>query len=109
MASDIKLGNWNIQALTYSGDPQTVLPDDYVRTPTDFADLRRWRNLVGADVFLLQEVTSPAAIDDVFPVADSWQHCISGQYAKDQGNDTGPICTLTGATASRMRDLYPGK
>lgn len=101
LATDVKLGNWNIQTLTYSGDPQTVFPDDYVRTPTDFADLRRWRDLVGADVFLLQEVTSPAAIDEVFPVTDGWQHCISGQYAKDQGNDTGPICTLTGATAPR--------
>ncbi|MGM5058300.1 hypothetical protein ACD589_26985 [Rhizobium sp. 814_E9_N1_1] len=100
-AADVKLGNWNIQTLTYSGDPHTVFPDDYVRTPSDFADLRRWRDQVGADVYFLQEVTSPAAIDEVFPVAAGWQHCISGQYAKDQGTGSGPVCTTSGNTAAK--------
>lgn len=100
-AADFKIGNWNIQTLTYSGDPHTVFPDDYVRTPNDLSDLRKWRDQVGADVYFLQEVTSPAAIDEIFPVSAGWQHCISGQYAKDQENGVGPTCTQTGETAAR--------
>src|SRR6476659_8049145 len=55
--SDLTIANWNVQTLVYPDDPLTVFPGDYRRQPTDFADLRRWRDLVAADVYLLQEVT----------------------------------------------------
>ncbi|MBP1861570.1 hypothetical protein [Rhizobium herbae] len=100
-AADVKLGNWNIQTLTFAGDPHTVFPDDYVRKTADFSDLRLWRDQAGGDVFFLQEVTSPAAIDAVFPVSEGWQHCISGQYALDQGAVSMPACTRSDETASK--------
>jgi hypothetical protein len=97
VAADFKMANWNIQTLVYAGDPHTVFPDDHVRTAADFADLRAWRDKVDAPVFFLQEVSSPAAIDEVFPIADGWEHCISGQFADDEKlSSTGPICTKAG-------------
>ncbi len=93
MAAQVKLGNWNIQTLVYAGDPHTVFPDDYVRTASDFTDLKLWRDQAGADVFFLQEVTSPAAINEVFPTSEGWQYCISGQFSKDEAIGTGPVCT----------------
>lgn len=93
LPAEITLANWNIQTLVYLGDPQTVFDDDYVRSAADIADLKRWRDLVAADVYFLQEVTSPAAIDAVFPVAEGWVHCISGQYSQSQGLAAGPTCT----------------
>ena len=111
-ASQTTLANWNIQTLTYPGDPKTVFPDDYRRTAQDFADLVRWRDLAAADIFLLQEVTSPAAIDAIFPAAQGWKHCISGQYSKDEGGPAQPICTEFGGVAARpagdSRTQYTG-
>lgn len=101
-AADFKIANWNIQTLVYAGDTHTVFPGDYVRTQADFADLRVWRDKVDAPVFLLQEVSSPAAINEVFPVADGWQHCISGQFADDEKLAVpGPVCTKSGETPAK--------
>lgn len=100
-AAEIKLGNWNIQTLGYSGDPQTVFAGDYIRQPADFADLRNWRDKVGADVYFLQEVTSPAAINEVFPLSDGWSFCISGQYAADEHLSAGPLCSKSGDIPSK--------
>ncbi|MER9332119.1 hypothetical protein [Mesorhizobium sp. M0488] len=61
-----------MQTLLYAGDPVTVFPGDYIRQPQDYADLKAWRDKVGASVFFLQEVSSPAAINEVFPVTDGW-------------------------------------
>ncbi|RWI33299.1 MAG: hypothetical protein EOR30_32095 [Mesorhizobium sp.] len=98
-ATELKLGNWNVQTLLYAGDPVTVFPGDYIRQPQDYADLQAWRDKVGASVFFLQEVSSPAAINEVFPIADGWAYCISGQFAADEGSATpGPICTKAGDT-----------
>jgi endonuclease/exonuclease/phosphatase family metal-dependent hydrolase len=101
LANQATLANWNIQTLTYPGDPKTVFPDDYRRTAQDFSDLVKWRDFAAADIFFLQEVTSPAAIDAVFPVTQGWKHCISGQYSKDQGGPAQPICTETGGIAAK--------
>lgn len=98
-AMEIRIANWNIQTLTYPGDPVTVFPGDYKRTDTDFTDLRQWRDMVGADVFFLQEVTSPAAIDSVFPARQGWTHCVSGQYSGGEPVTAKPICTAAGAVA----------
>ncbi len=84
-AADLTIANWNIQTLPHPADTVTVFPDDHRRTAADFADLRRWRDLAAADIYLLQEVTSPAAIDAIFPVAEGWSHCIGGQYAEKEG------------------------
>lgn len=101
-AEELTLGNWNIQTLVHAGDSKTVFPDDYQRQPADFDDLRKWRDLIAADVVFLQEVTSPAAIDEVFPVADGWTHCISGQYAAlEQLTPEAPVCTKPGETPSK--------
>lgn len=111
-AADVVLGNWNIQTLIYPGDPKTVFPDDYVRKDADYADLKRWRDMLAADILFLQEVTSPAALDAVFPVAEGWQHCISGQFAEAEGQAAAPVCTKSGmmavkpTTAERVQ--YPG-
>ncbi|WFU07493.1 hypothetical protein QA648_36390 (plasmid) [Rhizobium sp. CB3171] len=101
-AAEIKLGNWNIQTLGYSGDPQTVFAGDYIRKPADFADLRNWRDKVGADVYFLQEVTSPAAINEVFPLSDGWSFCISGQYAVDENL---PVVWQLNARMRSLRQL----
>jgi len=100
-AADVTLANWNIQTLTYPADPKTVFPDDYRRTQSDYEDLIRWRDRTGAAVFLLQEVTSPAAIDAIFPAADGWTHCISGQYAAAEGLPPGSLCTRPGQAAHK--------
>ncbi|MER9758275.1 hypothetical protein NKJ46_34000 [Mesorhizobium sp. M0166] len=97
-AAGATLANWNVQTLTYNGDPITVFPGDFHREDVDFKDLRRWRDLVAADVYFLQEVTSPAAIDEVFPVVEGWRHCISGQYAKAEGLPIKPVCSGPGDT-----------
>ena len=112
-AEDIKFGNWNIQTLVHPSDTITVFLDDHVRKAADFADLRRWRDLVGADVYFLQEVTSPAAIDAVFPVADGWSHCVSGQYAELENlPDPGPVCSDSDSTpalpAASERQQFAG-
>jgi endonuclease/exonuclease/phosphatase family metal-dependent hydrolase len=92
-AAEITIVNWNIQTLVHPTDTVTVFDDDYRRQSADFDDLRRWRDLTAGDVFLLQEVTSPAAIDAIFPAREGWRHCISGQYAKAEGLPPGPVCT----------------
>lgn len=97
-AGDLTIANWNIQTLVYPADPHTVFAGDYRRQQADFADLQRWRDLVGADVYLLQEVTSPMAIESVFPSAEGWRYCISGQYANDEGLPVTPVCTAPGQT-----------
>ncbi|MER9446753.1 hypothetical protein [Mesorhizobium sp. M0254] len=111
-AAQIRIANWNIQTLVYAGDPHTVFPSDHVRQPGDFADLRAWRDKVDAPVFFLQEVTSPAALDEVFPVVNGWEHCISGQFAEDEKLAPGPICTKAGGTlvkpAGETRTQYTG-
>lgn len=100
--AELKLGNWNVQTLLHADDTVTVFPGDYLRQPQDYADLRTWRDKAGASVFFLQEVSSPAAIDEVFPVADGWAHCISGQFAFDEGlANPGPICTGAGDTPAK--------
>ncbi|TPJ81979.1 hypothetical protein FJ434_20735 [Mesorhizobium sp. B2-5-13] len=111
-AAEVRIANWNIQTLVYAGDPHTVFPDDHVRQPADFADLRSWRDKVATPVFFLQEVTSPAALNEVFPVADGWEHCISGQFAQDENLTQGPICTKAGDNlikpAGETRTQYTG-
>ncbi|MCH4547479.1 hypothetical protein MK632_17185 [Rhizobium changzhiense] len=111
VAADFTLGNWNIQTLVYPGDPKTVFPDDHIRSSQDYADLVHWRDAVSADVLFLQEATSPAALDAVFPVAQGWEHCISGQFAEAEGQSIAPVCTKKGMTAIKpttaTRVQYP--
>lgn len=110
-AAEFTLGNWNIQTLVYPGDPKTVFPDDHVRSSQDFADLKHWRDAVSADVIFLQEVTSPAALDAIFPVAQGWEHCISGQFAEAEGQNITHVCTKSDMTAVKpttaTRVQYP--
>lgn len=76
-ASDLRLATWNVQTLATPG--RKVFPDSYTRTPDDYRDLSHYRGYVAADVFALQEISSPAALRLVFP-ADEYDLCISGQF-----------------------------
>ena len=74
--AQMRVATWNIQTLT-TGKP--VFTDQYTRTAADLAALRAHRETIEADVFALQEIASPAAAAQVFPV-DQWTICISGQF-----------------------------
>jgi hypothetical protein len=79
-----------------------VFADEYDRQDADYQDLRKWADLTGADVYFLQEVTSPAALDEVFPLSAGWQYCISGQFALNEGQTTpGPSCFKAGETPTK--------
>jgi endonuclease/exonuclease/phosphatase family metal-dependent hydrolase len=74
---DLKIATWNIQTLTTGS---RVFPDQiYVRTPSDLIRLKEVAAKIDADVVSLQEIASPAAAAQIFPI-DEWQICISGQY-----------------------------
>lgn len=45
VAAEATFANWNIQTLTFLGDPATVFPDDCKREPADNLDLRTCRDL----------------------------------------------------------------
>jgi hypothetical protein len=77
--AEVVLGSWNIQTLAVNG---VVFPDDYRRSEADFALLRAARDQVGADVLALQEVTSPRAVSQVFPLSE-YVIYFSGQYDAD--------------------------
>jgi len=77
--ADVVLGSWNIQTLATNG---VVFPGDYRRSEADFALLRVVRDRLGADVLALEEVTSPYAVSQVFPLSE-YVICFSGQYDAD--------------------------
>lgn len=76
----VTIATWNIQTLATPG--RRVFPDSYARTPGDYAELSLYRERVGADVFALEEISSPAALALVFPQAE-YVLCLSGQYEAD--------------------------
>ncbi|MER8670843.1 hypothetical protein NKI48_25845 [Mesorhizobium sp. M0644] len=83
-APQVRLANWNIQTLTIPGERVFKnTKDEELRTPADFTRLQKVRDAVGADVFVLQEISSLKALAMVFPTSE-WQLCFSGQYAADE-------------------------
>lgn len=67
-ATEIKIATWNLEWLTLrpAGDP--ALPTDTIpKTAADHAVLRRYAEMLGADVVAFQEVDGPDAAAQVFP------------------------------------------
>jgi endonuclease/exonuclease/phosphatase family metal-dependent hydrolase len=83
-ANGFVLASWNIQTLTVPGEK--VFADqkpNELRTAADMADLRSVSDALAADVIVLEEISSPKALAQVFPVSD-WDICLSGQYTADE-------------------------
>lgn len=108
-ADGFTLASWNIQTLTIPGEKvfntQTA---DELRTAADMGELRAFRDALGADVVVLEEISSPKALAQVFPVGE-WDFCLSGQYLADEkgldpeypADQLGafrPLCYSAGAT-----------
>lgn len=87
----IRLATWNIQTLS-TGKP-VFDSQKYKRSPADIAMLRAFARRVPADVFALQEIASPAAAAQIFPL-DRYTICISGQFFASYPalGLTGPRC-----------------
>src|SRR5215510_460842 len=82
-AEGFVLATWNIQTLTMPNE--RVFPNqrpDKLRKESDMGDLRTVRDALAADVAILQEISSPKELTQVFPLAD-WDICLSGQYTAD--------------------------
>jgi endonuclease/exonuclease/phosphatase family metal-dependent hydrolase len=77
-AQELRIATWNIENLTTG---KKVFPDQrYVRKPEDIKQLREFAAArIDADVVALQEIASPAAAAQVFPLSE-WTICISGQF-----------------------------
>jgi Endonuclease/Exonuclease/phosphatase family len=76
-AQDLRVATWNIQTLTTG---KKVFPTQgFVRTQPDLDFLANFGTGIAADAIALQEIASPAAVAQVFPVSE-WTICISGQF-----------------------------
>jgi endonuclease/exonuclease/phosphatase family metal-dependent hydrolase len=78
-ADTIRLTTWNIETLTTG---KLVFADRQPRTAADIDLLRDFAKSVPADVVALQEIASPAAAAQIFPISE-WKICISGQFFED--------------------------
>lgn len=100
--SDFALASWNIQTLATEG--RKVFDNSAAREGLDYADLQVVRDSIDADVYVLQEITSPAALALVFPL-DEYVLCFTGQWTADaegmgpaydfdavEASDVGPKC-----------------
>jgi len=117
-AGGFVLATWNIQTLTTPNE--RVFPNqrsDQLRKESDMGDLRAVRDAVGADVVMLEEISSPKALAQVFPAAD-WHICLSGQftadtrglgpdYPSDKLADIRPLCFS--AAGADLPDPPPGE
>jgi|GraSoiStandDraft_4_1057263.scaffolds.fasta_scaffold249931_2 endonuclease/exonuclease/phosphatase family metal-dependent hydrolase len=76
-AQDLNIATWNIQTLTTG---KKVFPNqNVVCDQADLGALASFATGIVADVIALQEIASPAAAAQVFPISD-WTICISGQF-----------------------------
>lgn len=74
--AELRIATWNIETLTTD---KPVVPDQYMRSAADLQVLRSHAETFTADVIALQEIASPAAAAQFFPV-EQWIVCISGQF-----------------------------
>jgi len=81
------LSTWNIQTLATPG--RKVFDNSFQRQTKDYEDLRLVENTLAADVYALQEISSPAAAGLVFP-PDQFTICTTGQWSAD-AKGLGPI------------------
>lgn len=80
------IATWNIAKLATDG--RVMFGDGLPRSDADFERLRRMRDAIGADVYALQEISSPAALARVFDTT-AFELCFSGQWQAD-GLSLGP-------------------
>jgi len=79
-ASELKVATWNLEWLTlrHQGDPE--LPEDVVpKGAPDIAALRRYADILDADVVALQEVDGPEVAAQVF-TPDRYQLIFTGDH-----------------------------
>jgi endonuclease/exonuclease/phosphatase family metal-dependent hydrolase len=104
----VKVVSWNISELAI--DKQVY--DRPIRSETEFADLRNYRDCVGGDVYVLQEIASPKALAQIFPPAD-YDICFSGQKTADEKGlapdypraaltDISPVCYSSASDVSEL-------
>jgi endonuclease/exonuclease/phosphatase family metal-dependent hydrolase len=68
-AETVRVATWNINNLNDKSD--VPLRDRApIRVDADYDALKRYRDLLGADVIALQEMGNPAAVERVFPSAE---------------------------------------
>ncbi len=77
---DFTLATWNIQTL--ATPERKVFDNSTARIQSDYGDLRVVEQTLHADVYALEEISSPAALALVFPPSD-FVLCISGQWDAD--------------------------
>jgi hypothetical protein len=95
----IKLATWNIQTLATPG--RKVFDTSAERKQADYEDLRVVEQSLNADVYALQEISSPAAAALVFPPAE-FTICITGQWHADE-KKLGPIYDFAAIEAQGIK------
>ncbi|WP_313555844.1 endonuclease/exonuclease/phosphatase family protein [Agrobacterium cavarae] len=78
--ADRTLVTWNIQTLATPG--RKVFNNSTARNKADYDDLRAVERDLDADVYALEEISSPAALALVFPPSE-FVLCFSGQWDAD--------------------------
>ncbi len=67
-AAELKIATWNLEWLTLRPAGDLALPEDVVpKSAADIAGLRRYAEILDADVISLQEVDGPEVAAQVFP------------------------------------------
>jgi endonuclease/exonuclease/phosphatase family metal-dependent hydrolase len=85
-ATEIKVATWNLEWLTLRPAGDRALPQDVIpRQPGDFAALRRYADVLAADVVAFQEVDGPAAAEAVFPPAGYALHLTGDRVVQRVG------------------------
>ena len=81
----IRLSAWNIA--NFDGDVGDVARPGIgtLRDEEDFTALLRYRRLVGADIFALQEIAEPGSLKTIFP-EDKFSVYFSGRFEQDMNN-----------------------
>jgi len=67
-ARELRVASWNLEFLDVPGAGHTP------RSERDYAALRRYASRLGADIVAVQEVASPAALEQVFPPSEYAYH-----------------------------------
>lgn len=74
------MATWNIAKLATDG--RALFGGRVTRQATDYENLRRVRDSIAADIYALQEISSPAALARVFDTT-TFELCFSGQWRAD--------------------------
>lgn len=93
------LATWNIQTLATPG--RKVFDNSTARKQADFDDLRLVELDLNADVYALEEISSPAALAFVFPPSE-FVLCFSGQWDAD-AQKLGPQYDFDGLAAKGIK------